>query len=169
MESVWTNTTTLSQFEPLEGDAQTDVLIIGGGMAGLLCARHLQDAGIRYILVEANTIGSGITKNTTAKITSQHGLCYKKLASRFGPGIAADVLHKAGIYAKTDLRNEKITYKIREHSVAKIPVIAVVGAKEKENKTVTIRRIGSDKQEVIQLDEFIKAMVEEAKMPSQDR
>ncbi len=81
----------------------------------------------------------------------------------------ADVLHKAGIYAKTDLRNEKITYKIREHSVAKIPVIAVVGAKEKENKTVTIRRIGSDKQEVIQLDEFIKAMVEEAKMPSQDR
>ena len=81
----------------------------------------------------------------------------------------AQTLHKAGLYAKTDLRNEKITYKIREHSVAKIPVIAVVGAKEKENGTVTIRRIGSDKQEVIKLDDFIKAMAEEAKMPSQDR
>ena len=78
-------------------------------------------------------------------------------------------LKAAGIYAKTDLRNEKINYKIREHSVAKIPVIAVVGAKEKENGTVTIRRIGSDKQEVMKLDDFISALTEEAKMPSQDR
>ena len=73
------------------------------------------------------------------------------------------------IYAKTDLRNEKINYKIREHSVAKIPVIAVVGAKEKKNGTVTVRRIGSDKQEVMKLDDFISALTEEAKMPSQDR
>lgn len=78
-------------------------------------------------------------------------------------------LKAAGIYARTDLRNEKINYKIREHSVAKIPVIAVVGAKEKENGTVTIRRIGSDKQEVMKLDDFISALTEEAKMPSQDR
>lgn len=78
-------------------------------------------------------------------------------------------LKAAGIYAKTDLRNEKINYKIREHSVAKIPVIAVVGAKEKENGTVTVRRIGSDKQEVMKLDGFISALTEEAKMPSQDR
>ena len=78
-------------------------------------------------------------------------------------------LKAAGIYAKTDLRNEKINYKIREHSVAKIPVIAVVGAKEKENCTVTVRRIGSDKQEVMKLDDFISALTEEAKMPSQDR
>lgn len=78
-------------------------------------------------------------------------------------------LKATGIYAKTDLRNEKINYKIREHSVAKIPVIAVVGAKEKENGTVTVRRIGSDKQEVMKLDDFISALTEEAKMPSQDR
>ena len=85
---------------------------------------------------------------------------------------AEEVVRKlkvAGIYAKTDLRNEKINYKIREHSVAKIPVIAVVGAKEKENGTVTVRRIGSDKQEVMKLDDFISALTEEAKMPSQDR
>lgn len=78
-------------------------------------------------------------------------------------------LRAAGLYAKTDLRNEKITYKIREHSVAKIPVIAVVGAKEKENGTVTVRRLGSEKQEVIKLDDFIKALRAEATMPSQDR
>ena len=78
-------------------------------------------------------------------------------------------LRAAGLYAKTDLRNEKITYKIREHSVAKIPVIAVVGAKEKENGTVTVRRLGSEKQEVMKLDDFIKALQAEATMPSQDR
>ena len=75
-------------------------------------------------------------------------------------------LNKAGLSAKTDLRNEKISYKIREHSTAKIPVIAVVGAKEKESGTVTVRRIGSDKQEVMKLDDFIAALAKEAKMPS---
>ena len=74
-------------------------------------------------------------------------------------------LKAAGIYAKTDLRNEKINYKIREHSVAKIPVIAVVGAKEKENGTVTVRRLGSEKQETVKLDDFVAALVKEAQMP----
>ena len=78
-------------------------------------------------------------------------------------------LRAAGLYAKADLRYEKINYKDLEHSLTKIPVIAVVGAKEKENGTVTVRRIGSDKQEVMKLDDFVKALVEEAKMPSMDR
>ena len=77
----------------------------------------------------------------------------------------ADKLKAAGLNAKTDLRNEKINYKVREHSMAKIPVIAVVGAKEKESGTVTVRRLGVEKQSVMQLDEFVKALVEEAKMP----
>ena len=77
-------------------------------------------------------------------------------------------LKKNGLLARADLRNEKITYKIREHSVAKVPVIAVVGAKEKENGTVTVRRLGSDKQEILKLDDFIKNLVEEARMPHQD-
>ena len=74
-------------------------------------------------------------------------------------------LKKNGLLARSDLRNEKITYKIREHSVAKVPVIAVVGAKEKENGTVTVRRLGSDKQEILKLDDFINNLVEEARMP----
>ena len=80
----------------------------------------------------------------------------------------ADTLRKAGLLVSTDLRNEKINYKVREHSVAKIPVIAVVGAKERDNKTVTIRRIGSEKQEVVPLDDLVKMLTDEAKMPHMD-
>lgn len=77
----------------------------------------------------------------------------------------ADALIKAGLTAETDLRNEKINYKVREHSLAKIPVIAVVGAKEKENRTVTVRRLGSEKQEVMSLDDFVAMLQKEAEMP----
>lgn len=77
----------------------------------------------------------------------------------------ADKLRKAGISANTDLRNEKITYKIREHSLSKTPIIVIVGAKEKENGTVTIRRLGVEKQEILKLEDFISNIVEEAQMP----
>jgi threonyl-tRNA synthetase len=74
-------------------------------------------------------------------------------------------LKAAGLLARADLRNEKINYKVREHSLAKIPVIAVVGAKEKENGTVTVRRLGVEKQSVMTVDEFVKTLAQEAKMP----
>ena len=77
----------------------------------------------------------------------------------------ASTLNKAGLKASYDLRNEKINYKVREHSLAKVPVIAVVGAKERDNKTVTVRRLGSDKQEVMSLDDFVKSLQKEAEMP----
>lgn len=80
----------------------------------------------------------------------------------------AKTLRSRGLSVKTDLRNEKITYKIREHSVEKTPVIIVVGAKERENGTVTVRRIGSDKQEVFKLEELADALAKEAKMPHAD-
>ena len=63
---------------------KTDILIVGGGMAGLLCQRLLTDAGADCILIEADRILHGVTRNTTAKITSQHGLVYHKLLRRFG-------------------------------------------------------------------------------------
>ena len=84
MESIWTETARLPQFPPLEGDVNTQVLVIGGGMAGLLCAHELGKAGIQCLVSEAKTIAGGITKNTTAKITAQHGLIYGKLLKRFG-------------------------------------------------------------------------------------
>lgn len=89
MNSIWTATTKQHSFPALEHDAKTDVLIIGGGMAGILCAYLLHQAGIDYMLVEANHICSGITKGTTAKITVQHGLIYHKLIKKFGEEIAS--------------------------------------------------------------------------------
>ena len=80
MHSLWSETATLPSFEQLNKNIKTDVLIIGGGITGILTAHYLQQAGINYVLVEADTICSGITKNTTAKITSQHGLIYHKIA-----------------------------------------------------------------------------------------
>lgn len=84
MLSLWSNTTNPETFPQLKGDLQTEVLIIGGGITGILCAYFLQQANIDYVLVEADRICSGITKNTTAKITSQHGLIYHKLTDKFG-------------------------------------------------------------------------------------
>lgn len=83
MLSVWKDDSKLPKFEKLRGDLKTDVLIIGGGMAGILCAYMLEKAGVDCALVEAETICSGITGNTTAKITSQHGLIYDKIVREF--------------------------------------------------------------------------------------
>jgi glycine/D-amino acid oxidase-like deaminating enzyme len=96
MDSVWTKTAQLPQFEPLSGDIKTDVLIIGGGMAGLLCAFELTRSGVDCVLVEADRLCGGITKNTTAKITAQHGLIYDKLLKEFG-------LEKAKRYLQANL------------------------------------------------------------------
>lgn len=84
MNSVWTESVTMPCFETLEGDVKTDVLIIGGGITGLLCACFLKEMGVDYILVEGRSICSGVTKNTTAKITAQHGLIYYDLLKKDG-------------------------------------------------------------------------------------
>ena len=79
--------------------------------------------------------------------------------------MVADELRNAGVWARADLRDEKVNYKIRELSVAKTPIIAVVGEKEAAEKTVTLRRLGVDKQETMPLSEFIAQMVDAVKMP----
>jgi threonyl-tRNA synthetase len=72
---------------------------------------------------------------------------------------------RAGLRIEADLRNEKINYKVREHSLAKIPVLLVVGKKEAAERLVSIRRLGSEKQEVISLDEALKMLTAEAVPP----
>lgn len=78
---------------------------------------------------------------------------------------AAAKLAAAGIRVETDLRNEKINYKVREHSVAKVPVLLVVGKREAEEGKVAVRRLGSQAQEVMTLDEAIAMLREEATPP----
>jgi threonyl-tRNA synthetase len=70
-----------------------------------------------------------------------------------------------GIRAEVDFRNEKINYKIREHSLAKVPVIAVVGRKEAENGEVALRRLGGEGQKVLSLEDAVRALTEEATPP----
>jgi len=72
---------------------------------------------------------------------------------------------KAGINAEVDLKNQKINYKVREHSLSKVPLLLICGQKEVTNKTVTIRKLGSEKQETISLEQAIKNMSEQNKFP----
>lgn len=104
MGAPWRKNAAIKSFEPLKEEIRTDVLVIGGGMTGLLCAYMLRQAGIDCVLAEAKRIGSGITANTTAKITSQHGLIYDRLLRSFGA-------EKAGLYLQA---NETALRKYRE-------------------------------------------------------
>ena len=75
-------------------------------------------------------------------------------------------LQAAGLRAEGDLRNEKINYKVREHSLAKVPVILVVGGREAEEKKVAMRRLGGEKQEFLALDAALATLINEARAPS---
>lgn len=82
--SIWQEDFSLPAFPSLQGDLKTDVLIIGGGLAGILTAFFLQNKGVDYMLVEGKRIFSGTSGATTAKITFQHGLIYDKLYKTLG-------------------------------------------------------------------------------------
>lgn len=84
MSSIWTKDCELPHFDSLKKDIKTDVLVIGGGIAGILCTYMLKQAGIDCVLAEARTLCSGMTQNTTAKITFQHGLFCHKLLAQYG-------------------------------------------------------------------------------------
>ena len=90
MESIWQKTQKLPSFgsfssnKSKKANQKYDVLIVGGGLAGILCAHKMQQAGIDYLLVEADEICGGMTMDTTAKITSQHRLIYGDILERYG-------------------------------------------------------------------------------------
>ncbi len=85
-------------------------------------------------------------------------------ADGFGQEVA-DKMKAAGLRVDTDFRNEKINYKVREHSVAKVPAIFVIGKREAEEGTVSVRRLGAQGQNVMSVDEAIAALKEEALPP----
>lgn len=84
MDSLWLTEAGLPSFPALYGDLSTDVLVIGGGLCGLLCAHALTEAGVGCALIEAGRIMHGVSGRTTAKITSQHRLIYDRLIRSLG-------------------------------------------------------------------------------------
>ena len=112
MPSIWSRTVTMPVFPALREDKKVHTAVIGGGLAGLLTAYLLKRRGIECIVLEAERIGSGQTKNTTAKITSQHGLIYHRLIEDKGYG-------QAMLYAEINQHAiERYGDIIREESIA---------------------------------------------------
>lgn len=89
MKSIWDLTSEKVSFPPLEGDKRCDILIVGGGMAGVLLAYMLKRAGVECLLVEAERIGNGTTGSTTAKITVQHKLQLSRTLEYYGAEFAS--------------------------------------------------------------------------------
>ena len=140
MESVWEKTAKKPYFDVLHGNQNVDVLIIGGGIAGILCAYKLKNAGVDCLLAEATEIGGGITKNTTAKITLGHGLIYDKMIRRFGEDKArlyAEAQSKAGKEYARLCAGIDCDYETRDNYV-----YSLCGRKKVEKELAALRRLG---------------------------
>ncbi len=146
MPSIWEDFSSMPNFKSLENDICTDVLIIGGGICGLLCAWKLDQAGVDYVLLEANRICAGTTLGTTAKITALHSGVYYKISKKYGlnfarayynantkaideyerlcKNIACDFERKdAYVYTKTDNRKFKKEIETLDKIGAKFEVV----------------------------------------------
>lgn len=97
MDFLWAKDVPAPEFSTLDGNQSTDVLVIGGGIVGVLCAMRLKEAGVRYLLVEGRKIGGGITKGTTAVLTAQHDTLYQDMIKKHGKG-------NAGLYLYVNLQ-----------------------------------------------------------------
>ena len=105
MESLWSKSVSFKRRAALEGDIKVNTAVIGGGIAGLLTAYRLREKGIDAVVLEAREICGGQTKNTTAKITSQHGILYSKIETGYGRAAAK---HYAAVNQKAISDYERI-------------------------------------------------------------
>ena len=78
----------------------------------------------------------------------------------------SELLRSKNIRCNSDLRNEKISYKVREHSVSKVPIIVAVGKKEVLDRSVSVRRLGSEDTSVVSLDDFTSSVLQESLAPN---
>ncbi len=140
MESIWKKTAELPQFPKLEKDIKTDILIIGGGIAGLLTAHYLAEKGAECIVVEKDRICNKTTANTTAKITLQHGLCYDKIFKSHGYD-TAKAYYEANLSALKEY--EKLCGKIDcDYEKKDNYVYSLNDRKVLENELNTLQKIG---------------------------
>jgi len=140
MESIWQKGVQLPTFPKLNGDISTDVLIIGGGIAGILTAYFLKQSGVDCMLVEKRRICSGTTGHTTAKITVQHGLIYHKLIKSGGAETARKYLEANQLafdkYAEL-CRTIDCDYEIKDNYV-----YSVSNRKKLEDELAALEKIG---------------------------
>ncbi len=142
MKSVWQETAPWRRLDASAGNKSTDVLIIGGGITGILCACRLKNAGVDCMLTEATEICGGITKDTTAKITLQHGFIYDKMIRRFGE-------EKARLYVEAQSKAIReyarlchdldCDYETRDHYV-----YSVSDRRKTEREASALRSLGVD-------------------------
>ncbi len=149
MKSVWQDVSEPERFGELKGSVKTDVLVIGGGMAGLLCARMLKDRGTDCVLIEADRILCGVTRNTTAKITFQHGLIYDKLTRTFGEDAARAYLqaNNSAIAVYREMcRNIDCDFEEKSSYV-----YSLYSRRKAERETAALQRLGCPAQFVTEL------------------
>lgn len=144
LESVWSAECKMEKRERLKGDHKADVLVIGAGMAGILTAYLLQKQGKQVIVLEAERIASGMTRNTTAKITSQHGLIYDRLIRKMGLEYAkgyAEANQKAIVEYSKIIREEGISCHLENKSAY---VYLLEDVKKLELEAEAAQRAGID-------------------------
>ncbi|MGI6070285.1 MAG: FAD-dependent oxidoreductase [Blautia sp.] len=141
MESIWRQGCKIRHREELEGEISCDTAVIGAGMAGILTAYKLQQAGQRVAVLEAGRIAGGQTENTTAKITSQHGLIYRKLMEKEGEekawqyamaneaavGQYRNIIEKEGIFCDFEETDAYVYGNDREKLMAEAQAAARLG------------------------------------------
>lgn len=140
MKSVWQETVQLPEFPQSKNDIRTDILIIGGGIAGILTAYFLHKSGVKYVLVEKDTICSGTTQNTTAKITFQHSLNYHKILKSNGIEAARKYLlaNKKAFEKYAELCKEiDCDYEVKDNYV-----YSISDKKKLEDEMDALRKIG---------------------------
>ena len=98
-KSIWVDTVNIKEFPKLKSDIETDILIVGGGLCGILTAYKFSKKGYNVVVVEKDRIGMGITKNTTGVVTAQHDILYSNYIKKIG-------LKKAKLFLKSNLATQ---------------------------------------------------------------
>ena len=155
-------------------DWQCGTLQVDLNLPGRLGATYVGEDGNKHVPVLLHRAMFGSLERFIAILLEHHAghlplwlaptqvkvLTITSAADDYAEEVAAELRSK-GLRAETDLRNEKISYKVREHSVAKVPALLAVGQREVENRTVAARRLGSKQQRVLALDEAIEELESE--------
>ncbi len=139
-KSIWEKDVLRVRFAPLEKNKHTDVLIVGGGIAGILCAYKLKNSGADCMLVEATELFRGITENTTAKITLQHGAIYDKMIKRFG-------IDRARLYIEAQIKACKDYQQLSkdidcDYEMRDSYVYSIHNRRKMEKEAVALRSLG---------------------------